>query len=60
MKIVVAALDPDVDVGVGTPRELAFTQAFVDEEYTFVVMGALYGYPPNLSNALDRAPGRAC
>jgi hypothetical protein len=43
--VVVAALNPDeVVAGVGTPREVAFTQAFIDEALPFSVIGALYGY----------------
>ena len=45
MWIVVAALNPDMHVsGVGTPRQMAFTQEFIDEELSLDVIGKLYGY----------------
>ena len=45
MWVVLAALNPDTHVdGVGTPREVAFTQEFIDEELPFSVIGKLYGY----------------
>ena len=43
--IVVAALNPDDHIpGVGTPRDVAFSQDFIDELMPFDVIGALYGY----------------
>ena len=30
----------------GTPRQVAFQQAFIDEELPMPVVGALFGYPP--------------
>ena len=45
MHIVVASLHPDTDIaGLGTPRQLAMTQAFIDEEVSMEVAGAMFGY----------------
>ena len=42
---IVATLYPDVQVAdIGTPRETAFTQEFIDEMVSFRVRGLLYGY----------------
>ncbi len=48
MYVVVACLHPDsfIPEATGAPREVAFTQAFIDEDLPLVVIGALYGYPP--------------
>ena len=48
MYVVVASLHPDTAIpkAMGTPREVAFTRAFIDEELPLSVCGALYGYPP--------------
>ena len=47
MHVVIACLQPDTFIpeAEGTPREVAFTRAFIDEELPFAVIGALYGYP---------------
>ena len=44
---VVACLHPDTFIpeAMGTPRGVAFSQAFIDEELPLAVRGALYGYP---------------
>ena len=46
--VVVACLHPDKYLAKAacTPREAAFTQAFIDEELPLPVVGAMYGYPP--------------
>ena len=52
MYVAVAALHPDkVIPGIGKPRDLAFTQQFIDERLPYEVTGALYGYtlPPDHS-----------
>ena len=48
MYVVVACLQPDTFIpeAMGTPRQVAFTRAFIDEKLSFAVTGALYGYPP--------------
>ena len=48
MYIVVAAAKPDelVPLAGGTPRQLAFTQQFINEALPYPVIGALYAYPP--------------
>ena len=47
MYVVVACLHPDTFIpeAMGTPGQVAFTQAFIDEVLPFAVTGALYGYP---------------
>ena len=54
--VVLAALHPGRDVGgIGTPRNVAFTQEFLDEGYTLEIIGKLYGYRrPNDLSQLDR------
>ena len=45
MHIVVASLEPDnVVAGAGAAREVAFTQAFIDERLSMHMIGAVYGY----------------
>jgi hypothetical protein len=45
MWVVVAALNPDAEVGnVGTPRQIAFTQEFIDERLPYEIIGKMYGY----------------
>jgi len=45
MHVLVAALHPDVEVpGAGTPREVAFTQCFIDEGFPCNIIGAMFGY----------------
>ena len=44
--VVASAMSDKVLAGAGgTPRELAFTSNFIDEQLPLPVMGALYGYP---------------
>ncbi len=47
MHVVVASAEPDelISPAGGTPRVLAFTQEFIDEELPLSVIGPLYGYP---------------
>lgn len=47
MYVVVATLHPDTFIpkAWGTPRQVAFRQAFIDEEIPLRIAGALYGYP---------------
>ena len=47
MHVVVATAEPDKPIpqAGGTPREVAFTQEFIDEALPFSVIGPLYGYP---------------
>ncbi len=45
MYVVMAALFPDCRVAeIGTPRDVAFTQAFIDEHCNLDVIGKMYGY----------------
>ncbi len=54
MYIVVACKHPDVTIPmIGTPRNRAFTMDFINENLSYVEIGALFGYPKNLSRELD-------